>query len=382
MALSIIIVGSADRQLTELLQSPGIRLKSMPVSDLLALAQPSATQPDVIVLDVREATTLPPTLASLKRQHPTTGVVIVGSRLEPTLMLEAMRAGVTEWVSEPLNARELHAAVERVGTALTSRTTGQVFAFVGAKGGVGTTTTAVNVAAALARAAGDEQTLFMDLHLAYGDAAVFLGAEPRFSVADAMENTHRLDASFFESLVVQTKAKVHLLASSERGVGSVDLKRVPTLLQFAANTYRYTFLDVPRSEAVVLDSLEGVTSILIVANQELATVRNAGRMAAALRQRYGKDRVRVVISRHDKAAEIGQEDVERVVGSPVTHLVPSDYRLALHALNKGRPLALDAGTKLAEAYRAIAFDLGGVQPVVSTEQQKSGGLLGLIKGRR
>src|SRR4029079_9260097 len=137
-------------------------------------------------------------------------------------------------------------------------------------------------------------------------AAVFLGAEPRFSVADAMENTHRLDEAFFQSLVVQSKSTgVHLLASAARAGGAVDLRRIATLLQFAATHYRYTFLDVPRSEAAVLDALEGVASIVIVANQELATVRNAGRIAGTLRQRYGKDRVKIAISRFDKQAEIG-----------------------------------------------------------------------------
>jgi pilus assembly protein CpaE len=381
VALNITLIGSTDRQLEEMLRGPSVRLKMIHVSDLLALAQPSAQQPDVVMLDVRNSNALPPTLASMKRQHPTTGIIIVGSRLDPSLMLEAMRAGVNEWLAEPFTAGELQSAIDRVCATGVARPSGQVFAFVGAKGGVGTTTTAVNVAAALARAS-DEQTLFMDLHLAYGDAAVFLGAEPRFSVADAMENTHRLDEAFFESLVVQTKAKVHLLASSERTVGSVDIRRVPTLLQFAAGHYRYTFLDLPRSEAVILDSIEGASTIVIVANQELATVRNAGRMATALRQRYGKERVRVVISRYDKSAEIGREDVERVVGSPVTHLVPSDYRLALQALNKGRPLSLDMTTKLAEAYRDLAFDLGGVQAAPAAESQRAGGLLSRITGRR
>jgi pilus assembly protein CpaE len=382
VGLTITLVGTSDRQLEELLRGPSVRLKTVPVADLLALAQTSAVQPDVVMLDIRESNALPPTLSTLKRQHPTTGVVIISGRLDPALMLEAMRAGVNEWVAEPFTTRDLQAAIERVTATHASRSAGQVFAFVGAKGGVGTTTTAVNVATALARATLDEQTLLMDLHLSYGDAAVFLGAEPRFSVADAMENTHRLDEAFFETLVVQTKSKVNLLASSERGVGQVDLRRVTTLLQFAAAHYRYTFLDVPRSEAVALDSLEGVSTVLIVANQELATVRNAGRMAAALRQRYGKDRVRIVISRYDKNAEINTEDVERVVGSPVSHLVPSDYRAALQALNKGKPLVLEAGSKMADAYKAIAFDLGGVQAPAAQDGQKGGGLFGLITGRR
>jgi pilus assembly protein CpaE len=380
---TIALVGSSDRQLEDLLRGPGVRIKTLQVSDLLALAQSAAEQPDVVVLDVRDSNTLPPTVTTLKRQHPTTGVVIVAARLDPVLMLEAMRMGVTEWVANPVTAADLNAAVERVSSTRSGSAPGQIFAFVGAKGGVGTTTIAVNVATALAQIAEEERTLLMDLHLSYGDAAVFLGAEPRFSVVDAMENTHRLDESFFDSLVVETKSGVHLLASSERTLGGVDLRRVSTLLQFAAAHYRYTFLDVPRSESAALDALEGVSAIVIVANQELATVRNAGRMATALRQRYGKDRIRVIISRYDKQAEIGHEDVERVIGSPVKHTVPSDYRAALQALNKGRPLALDATNKLAESFKGIAYDLGGVPVERKTaDPQKSGGLFGLMKGRR
>ena len=380
MGLNITIVGATDRQLEELLRGPGVRIKSLAVSDLLALAQPQASQPDVVLLDLRETAALPPTLTTLKRQHPTTGVVIVAARMDPVLMLEAMRAGVNEWVADPVTAAELNAAIERVGSSRVASKQGQIVAFVGAKGGVGTTTIAVNVATALAQAVEDERTLLMDFHLSYGDAAVFLGAEPRFSVADAMENTHRLDEAFFESLVVQSKStNVHLLASAERAVGSVDLRRIATLLTFAASHYRYTFLDVPRSEAAVLDSLEGVASILIVANQELATVRNAGRIAAALRQRYGKDRVKIVVSRYDKQAEINTEDIARVVGSPVKHTVPSDYRAALNSLNKGRPIALDKDSKLAPAFQSMAFDLAGIRVEKPAEKEKSGGLFGFIR---
>ena len=102
-----------DRQLEELLRGPNVRLKSLAVSDLLALAQPSAAQPDVVVLDLRETASLPPTLATLKRQHPGTGVVIVAARMDPVLMLEAMvqaaRVMLADQPGQPLVLGEVKA---------------------------------------------------------------------------------------------------------------------------------------------------------------------------------------------------------------------------------------------------------------------------------
>src|SRR4029450_975322 len=166
--------------------------------------------------------------------------------------------------------------------------------------GVCTATVAANLATPLARLV-PASTLLVDLHITNGDAAVFLGAEPRFSIVDALENTHRLDEAFFRNLIVKTKAGVDLLSSSTRMMTSpLDVRRIRTLLEMAERHYRYVVLDVPRSDAAVLDALEGVKQIVVVANQELATVRSASRMANTLRQRHGKEKLSVVISRSDR----------------------------------------------------------------------------------
>ena len=205
-------------------------------------------------------------------------------------MLEAMRAGVTEFLTAPVTAPDLSAAVGRVTTAHAPSTMGEVFAFIGAKGGVGTTTVATNVATALSQI-DRGSTILIDLHLAYGDAAVYLGAEPRFSVIDALENVHRLDKAFLSGLVGHAQAGLSLLASSDRASATpVDSASVRTLIESAARHYRYVVLDVPRSD-VMIEALEPATRIVIVANQELATVRAATRLSAALRQRYGKERL-------------------------------------------------------------------------------------------
>ena len=229
---------------------------------------------------------LPGNLPALKQQHPATNVMLLAIRCRAGVDARGHARGCQRVLAEPLNQADFDAAMTRLLGQRKQVTGGPVFAFVGAKGGVGTTTTAVNVATVLAKLA-KGPTLLVDLHLAYGDAAVFLGADARFSLLDAFENMHRLDAEFLKSLVVKTASGLDLLASADRPANRpVDVRRLGEVVRLAASQYAYTVLDVPRSDLTVLDSLDQVTNLVVVANQELATVRNAGRMAAALRARY------------------------------------------------------------------------------------------------
>ena len=382
MPLNINLV-SADPQLAQLLRETGARCLALPSEALSTLTHRGTQQPDLLVLDLRGQQQFPPALALLKREHPTTGVLLVVSQLDPAVMLEAMRAGVNECVTDPISVAELHAAIKRLSGHLAAPVRGEVFAFIGAKGGVGATTVAVNVASALAKA-NPGSTLLIDLNVACGDAAVFLGAEPRFSVLDALENIARLDDAYFRGLVVRTKAGLDLLGASSRPVtAAIDAGRLRALLDFASQAYRYVVLDVPRSDMTMLDTLEVATEIVLIANQELATVRSASRMAASLRQRYGRDRLGLVLTRTDRRAEIGHEDVERTVGIEIRHTFPSDYRLALEAMNKGRPIVLETQNDLSKSLKAFARTLSGDgEGRDRAPKGKPGSLFGLLAPKR
>jgi len=372
-----VAVLSNDVRLEEALRTAGLRVGRLDAAGLAAFGR-DASAPAALVVDVRGQHQLPAGLAAFRKQHAGTGIVLVASTLDPRLMLEAMRAGVNECLHEPVTAGTLEQAVRRVLVDALPEQIGQIFAFVGAKGGVGTTTLAVNTATTLARAgAGD--VLLIDLHLGHGDAALFLGVEPRFSVLDAIENVHRVDESFFRGLVEKTKAGIDLLGSSDRLPQSVvDPQRVRTLLDFAVRKYRYTLLDVSRSDVATLDALEAVATIVVVMSQELAALRNAGRLAHTLRTRYGASRVKAVMNRFDKRAEIAHADVERVIGDSVKHVIPSDYRVALDALNTGRPVVLEQ-SPLAESLRKLAGDLGGI---VKQAHKRPSGVLARLAFRR
>jgi pilus assembly protein CpaE len=369
---------TTDDHLLEMLRSSGLKVERIDAIDLANYSR-VAEAPAAVVLDMRTKQQLPAGLTELHRHHPGTGLVLVVSSLDPRVMLEAMRAGVKECVSEPLTARAVDEAVRRVIVGVSPEPSGQMLAFVGAKGGVGTSTLAANTAAALGRTA-DGTTLLIDLHLVHGDAALFLGAEPRFSVLDALENAHRVDESFFSGLVEKTKAGVHLLASSTRPLHpSMDPARTRSLLEFATRKYQFTILDVPRTDFSALDALDPATTILVVTSQEVSALRSAAHTAETLRQRYGPKRVSVVVNRYDKSSVVGASDIERVMGEPVKHMIPSDYRVAVEAVNTGKPIVLDKDGKLAKAIRAFAKDLAGIGAARSEE---AGGMLARLAWRR
>lgn len=380
MNQSIALVGPGDRDLEQRLKTRGFTVVTWMERDLSARSQQASVPVQFVMLDLRQEPRLPVSLDAFRRQHPAVAVIVLVSALEPAIILEAMRAGVKECLPFPFTDEDLNAAVARLDAARETVAGGDVFAFIGAKGGVGATTAAVNVATELAHPhAGN--VLLVDLHLAYGDAAIFLAAEPRFSIADALENIHRLDAAFLKSLTVKTKAGPDLLASPDRNVALlVDPSRIRSLVEAAARHYRFVVLDVCRNDPAVLDALDPVKTFVVIANQELATVRGASKMAATLNQRYGRDRVVLAVSRYDPNAGIAQEDIERVVGAKIRHLLPSDYRVAIDALNTGRPLALQNETRLAGALKDLARDLAQVP---DTARPPKGGrsIFGRLTGR-
>jgi len=313
----------------------------------------------VLVLDVRPHHQLAPWVNDVQKKQPGLAVVVIVSTLDARFILEAMRAGIKECLPEPITPQALDEAIRRLVVGEQRERSGQVVAFVGAKGGVGTTTLAVNTAASLAKTAGSPP-LLIDLHVARGDAALLMGAEPRFSVLDAFENLHKVDESFLSGLVEKTQCGAHVLASTARPVNvATSPTATRTLLELAARRYRITVLDVPRTDPAMLEALDPATVIAVVTSQELSAVRGAAAIVATLRQRYGSQRLRVVINRYDKNGPVSAKDVAKVVGEPVACQIPSDYRVAAEAINVGRPIVSEDG-RLAKALRAAAAELVNV----------------------
>ena len=375
--MKVLLTGSQDQSVLAGLRERQVH--AMPI-DIADLEKATGNGPDAIVIDIRQLPRLPREIAAIRRRFPNTGVVILARTLDSAELLAAMRMGANEWVSEPLVHDELVAAIQRVAREPDARVAGKMFAIVGAKGGVGSTTVAVNLATSMTLVA-KEPALLIDLHPAYGDAAVFLGVEPRFTVVDALENIDRVDETYLRGLIAPTPSGADLLASSHRLAGAAfEVRRLRRLLEVATSMYRFVVLDCPRAESSVLEVIDAASQIVVVANQELTTLRSATRIVSSLRQRCGSDRVKVAMTRFDPKADLDQADIEKVLGGAVHHQFPNDYQTSVGAITRGEPLIISNHSQLASSMVEFARQLGGFQPAKKAAPKS--GLFGRFGGRR
>ena len=108
------IIGGKDKQIEDLVRATGMRPVVLQADQLASASRSLASMPDVVLVDVRVDRPLLASVAAIKRRYPTIGIAIVVPSLEPELMLEAMRAGVTEVLVEPLTAESLRTSLERI----------------------------------------------------------------------------------------------------------------------------------------------------------------------------------------------------------------------------------------------------------------------------
>ena len=283
---------------------------------------------------------------------PSRTLVGTGPSLAPELLLEAMKAGITEYLPSPVDAHDLadtlRRAARRLGRAgaYTHTTAGRVVSFVGAKGGAGVTTAIANAALYMHRP--EQKTLLLDLHLESGSVAVAMGLKPRYSVLDLLENFHRVDESLLSSLVLKHESGVHVLCGPllPETVPAIAADQMRAVLRLLRRHYDLIVVDVgrPYSEhgRVALDSADAVILMLV---PDVLAIHNAKRLLPLIRKgvesRGGK--LHLVLNRLGPADEIQKNDIEEALDIKVELILRRDDVAVLSSLNLGRPLALNGG---------------------------------------
>ena len=295
------------------------------------------TKPDValIAIDSDEEKGLE-LITEVKSAHPTIGIIVVSSRTDGQLILSAMRAGASEFLSAPVQIEELVNALDRVSATSsgTSRSkSGSIISVAGASGGVGATSVAVNLACGIARHP-QHSVVLVDLDLSLGDADVFLDMIPDYTLLDVSQNVSRLDLALLRKSLTKHESGVYLLPrpiqlNDMETITTEDFKRVLGLLKAS---FSHLVIDLSKAyNRLDICSIEMSEHVLLITQLDLPCLRNVVRLLTSLENYEGvSERVKIVVNRSglDKS-QISTSNAEETINREIFWRVPNNYSACL-----------------------------------------------------
>lgn len=276
--------------------------------------------------------------------YPRVSVIACASEQSSEWILALMRAGAVEYLLRPIAQEELKNSLQKVGRLLFSAPTveapeGRVIAVYNPIGGMGATTVAVNLAAALSSEG--TKVALVDLNLEAGDINTFLNVNPAYTLSSVTSNVGRLDANFLMSVMTRHASGPYLLtepAEVEEAV-SITPDQVHRILQYLRGIFDYVVVDcVGQLGGCNMSIFGSAHLILFTTTLSLPGLKNTRRYLNALAAKgLGSDRVKLVINRYLSKSDIQIRDAEKVLGQPVFQTIPNEYHDVVSSINKGMP---------------------------------------------
>ena len=277
--------------------------------------------------------------AQITQEFNSVTLVALSTRSDPDRIRAAMRAGYREYVMLPDDADLLrHAVHEAVYNAEPKdEERGEVVAVCNAKGGAGATSLCINLAAELCPL---HRVLVVDLCFSMGDVASYLDLSPKRNIADALRELDRLDERMLAGSVGVHPSKVHILAQPGEIDEHEEVKGDAILrtLQICAESYQYCLVDCGLAlDEATLTTITVADLIFLTCTPDVISVKNAWRRLQ-LFERIGveKDRIRLVVNRWDKKAQLSGKDIERNLGLKIAARIADDPKTLVQATNEGR----------------------------------------------
>jgi pilus assembly protein CpaE len=316
---------------------------------------------------------------------PRTAVVCAARDSSPDLILRSLRAGARDFLRLPVIAEEFRTVLERTSEFCAAQTEapkkrGRAISVFSSKGGCGTSFIATNLAAAT-----NAPTVLVDLNLQAGDLALFLGVEPKYSIADLVENRARVDDSLMKSYLAPHGANLSLLSAPREAdlADDIEPEHVFEVIELLRERFEYVIIDPQHTfDSITLAALDQSDEIVLVLTLDIPAVRSTQRALQIFdRLGYPRHKVKIVVNRWSKQIELDIKQVERFLGERVVGYVESDYNTAVNSINLGQPLVESEPTsRIATAIRQIAASVtGAVTP--STVREPRRGVWQSIFGR-
>jgi pilus assembly protein CpaE len=322
--------------------------------------------PNVIILETEEHSDILAGLDELATVCDAgTRVVVIGSVNDAAPYRELVRRGVNDYVIGPVEPIDVVRSICSMFSATEAVNVGRIIAIVGAKGGVGASTVAHNVAWAIARDLALDSVV-IDLDLAFGTAGLDYNKDPFQGIANAVFSAERPDTAFIDRLLAKCTDRLSLLAAP------ATLDRVYDFGEQAFDaifdTLRMTtpciVLDVPHQwSGWTKRVLVGADDILVVAEPDLANLRNTKNMLNMLKAARPNDRTPLYCLNQvgmPKRPEINARGFTKTIETPPIATIPFDSRMFGTAANNGQMIAeIAARHRTTKTFLQIAQRLTG-----------------------
>jgi pilus assembly protein CpaE len=305
----------------------------------------------------------------------------LSSGSDPELLLTAMRSGCNEVLKNPLDLRQLADTFDRQerqwsNTMGRARSSGHILSFFGAKGGVGTTTTAVTLAYFLVRQK-NKRVLLIDNHPEFGHICLYLGLDgTRYHFDELIRNVNRLDSTLLRGFIAKHPSGLEVLSSPESHdlTRSVDPDALERTLEFLRGEYDYIILDCETSlEEVSLAVMDRSDQIYLVATPDIGAIRDLSRYIDGLsRNESTSARLHVIINRYSSHGAIAIEQIEKAIRVPVEVRLCNAYAECQRAINVGEPIGPDKKSEISNQFARWTNLLSGEEEPKSQPAARKG----------
>jgi pilus assembly protein CpaE len=304
------------------------------------------TVPDIILIDdIVESDDLLSRVQAIKNNFPKTTLFVVSENKDHQNIIAVMKAGVSEYLVEPVQEGLLHNAIEEVRAKLANSgrlAQGRVYSFVSAKGGVGSTVLAVNTAASLAI---DKKSAIalLDMSFQSGDASVLLDIVPQNTIMDICENIHRLDVSFLRGVMSGHSTGINFLPAPVNPEDSEDItsEHVSSILGLSKKLYDHLILDCGSMHIndCSVEAFKQSDKVFVVTDMSVPSIRNTVRLCKLIRK-FGisLEKIEIIINRYIKGGALSLGEIEKNFDKPVYWLIPNDFSDIVSSINRGVPL--------------------------------------------
>lgn len=297
-------------------------------------------------------------------------IFLTSHNLNPELLLRALRAGIKEVLSQPIAEDEVRKAVynyikSRRGTHnLQKINNGSVIILLGAKGGVGTTTIAVNLAAGIKKTLPMHEVALIDLNPFWGDIPFHLEMENHaYNWLNLVRNLSSADSIFLKGILIDHVSGIKVLAGPAEPLNGLNPEILPSmerLLNLIRDNFDHIVIDIGKNlDFLSRLSLRSGDRLLLICNQNLPSIAAAKKVSNYLRREFGAE-PELIINRMDNNSLVTMTEVEKALGRP--YFVLPDAREARDAIDQGK-LVIDAypGSNIAKNIRKLAMHVLGKQ---------------------